>query len=96
MDIDRKLRGKPLQLFCPVPDKRAGGDNKDRSVNLVLKCPPQERDHLNGLAQAHLVGQTAADSVAAEVLHPLDSIDLVGSEGALSPGCSPRPSGPGS
>ena len=76
IDGERQLWGKPLQLVLPVEQQAAGHHQQRRALDLgVDAC--QHGDGLQSLAQAHVIGQAAAQVVLIEVVEPLDTLLLI-------------------
>ena len=71
-------------LLHPVEDQRAGDDRQRRPLGLAVGPPPlQERQDLDRLAQAHVVGQDAAEPEPLEVVEPAQSLALIGAQLAV-------------
>ena len=64
-------------------ERRAGFRNGGRIFRGTLALEREEREELNGLAQAHVVGETEAESEAFHVVHPRDAAGLIGAECAV-------------
>ena len=74
-----------LAASCdPVEDQRAGDDRQRRPLGLAVGPPPlQERQDLDRLAQAHVVGQDAAEAEPLEVVEPAQPLALIGAQLAV-------------
>ena len=70
----------PLELIHPVGQGGLGHQDHVRTRNVAqVFHVAQEGDGLQGLAQAHLVGQNSVDAVLVEGDHPIETTDLAGS-----------------
>ena len=79
-------RGKALQLGGPVVHERRGAYH-ERGLNVPRFHTRQDMcDHLQRFAQAHIVGQNAAETQVLERAEPLVAIDLVASKRGLERG----------
>ena len=76
-----KLRG----LAAPVLDQRGGADDEGRHAAGVLATTGQgePREGLQGLAQAHLVGQDATETALLQEAEPVDALLLIRTQRAL-------------
>ena len=83
MDHDRKIGGEAGRLFPPVVDHRGGADQKHRSLDECMPIPLNEGQGLNGLAQAHIIGQAGAQPPFPQEGEPRITPDLVGPQGPL-------------
>ena len=73
--------GEALELGHPVVHERRGADDEARPDRARLALPrQQERDELHGLAEAHLVGQDAAQIALGQRAHPAQAFYLVGAQ----------------
>ncbi len=83
-----------VYLSFPVADNRGRADHQHRSMTGLVTggLPGQvEGEHLNGLAQAHVVGEDAAEAQPVHLVEPGQPPFLVGAEGAVEPvGCPKR------
>ena len=82
LDDLRLQPGEPFDLPRPLVLERGRADDQHPPHPLVLAQPDRRTDGLQGLAQAHVVGQQGPAG-AGEKGHPLD---LVGIEGGPHPG----------
>src|SRR5690606_25868158 len=78
----RELGHESLRLLQPLVDDRARRDDQHRLllVSRDLACEPprlEVREHLHGLAEAHVVGEATADAGFAEGLEPAERCALV-------------------
>ena len=76
------------RLLDPVEDETAGHDHKRRAARqagrLRLLLPPrEERQHLDRLAEAHVVGEAAAEAELLQEHQPAEAFPLVLAERAL-------------
>ena len=79
-----KPRGELGGLLHPVEDQRAWDDRQGRSLGLAMGPPPlQERQNLNRLAEAHIVGQNAAETESLKIVEPAQSLALIGAQLAV-------------
>ena len=75
-----ELRCKPLEFGDPVVDER-GRRHHERGARVArLLAGHDVRDGLEGLAQAHVVGQDSAEPQALQGLQPAEALDLVGAQ----------------
>ena len=63
-------------LLLPVPDQRFR-HHDERRPRLLAAARRQHGQHLDGLAEAHVVGQAAAEAEAAQEGHPAETLFLV-------------------
>ena len=70
-------RGEAGRLLLPVEDERAGNDDERGLAVASLAARLEERQHLHGLAEAHVVGQAPAEAEVAEEGHPAEAERLV-------------------
>jgi len=76
-----------LDLPRPVAEQRGRADDEHRAVlALGLGLMEVERDDLEGLAQAHVVGQAPTEAEGAQLPQPCEPSPLVGPEGGLQAG----------
>ena len=73
-----QLRSEAGRLLLPVEHQRFG-DHHQRWTGQVARRAAgfQQRQHLRGLAHAHVIGQTAAETETAQKVHPADAVPLV-------------------
>ena len=84
---DAEVRRELRQLGRPVGDQAGGNDDQRRTVEpCLLVLDGDVGNGLRGLAQAHVVGQEAAQPMRAQVLQPGDAVLLVGAQRGLEPG----------
>ena len=76
-------RGKALQLGSPVVDERCRAYHECGLGIPRLHVRQDMRDHLQCFAQAHIVGQDAAEAQMLERAEPLVAIDLVATQRGL-------------
>ena len=80
LEPGRELGG----LLDPVEDQRAGHDRQGRPLGLAAVPPPLEQGQdLDRLAQAHVVGEDAAEAEPLEVVEPAQPLALVGAQLAV-------------
>ncbi len=85
---DPQVRREPAGLVHPVEDEAAGHDHERRAVgnaggtDLGLTSG-QESQHLDRLAETHVIGETAAQSERLEKHQPTEPFSLIVSERAL-------------
>mmetsp|Transcript_21111 Transcript_21111/g.66715 ORF Transcript_21111/g.66715 Transcript_21111/m.66715 type:complete len:227 (-) Transcript_21111:328-1008(-) len=78
-DVDAEARCEPLKLGLPVREGRLRRHHEMRPwIGLALLQVQQERDGLDGLAQAHLVRKNAVQTVRVQRGEPLQTLCLVG------------------
>ena len=76
---DPEPRAELLGLGLPVEDQRPGDDDQARPPREPPGPPALEQgEDLHGLAQAHVVGQDAAEVELLEVFEPAQALALVG------------------
>jgi hypothetical protein len=83
VDLGTISRCGPL-MFCARGQRRQYTDKRERQrgglgghAYLVVLEEAEERDGLERLAEAHLVGEDAVDSVLVQIDHPVETADLV-------------------
>ncbi|MNF55239.1 hypothetical protein D3C84_366940 [compost metagenome] len=82
-----ELRGEVRGFVLPVGDQAGGHDDQRRAVQAPgLFLAEDMRQGLQGLAQAHVVGQHAADFQLGQRLHPGQAMQLIGPQGGLQAG----------
>ena len=80
LEPGRELGG----LLDPVENQRAGHDGQARPLGLAAEPPPlKQGQHLDRLAQPHVVGQDAAEAESLEVVEPAQPFALVGPQLAV-------------
>ena len=88
-DQDRQRRREAGHLGCPVRQERGRGDEQARPprgvrARVALAIDEQEEgDHLDGLAEAHVVGQAGAQAQLREEVEPSHAHLLVRPERAV-------------
>ena len=87
-DEHGELGGETLDLQTPVVDERGGHHQQVGARVLVAPAQGQHTEHLYGLAETHVVGQTAAELQAAERPEPPYPRFLVGTQLGPQPGVS--------
>ena len=81
-----KRGGKALQLGSPVVHERRGAYH-ERGLGVPrLHARQNVRDHLQRFAQAHIVGQDAAEAQMLKRAEPLVAVDLVATQRGLERG----------
>ena len=71
-------RGEPGELAPPVAHQAGGRDHQDRSIQTPgLLLGDDVSDGLQGLSQAHVVGENSARADRAKVLEPGHALSLV-------------------
>ena len=83
MDEHRKLGSKTRRFLPPVADHRSGADQEHRAVDAVGAVAFEQRESLDGLSEAHIVGQTGAQSVLSKESEPGESAHLIRPQSAL-------------
>ena len=76
-DEHLQLGGETLDLQAPVVHERGRHHQQVGAVLLVAPAHRQHAEHLDGLAEAHVVGQTAAELQAAQRPQPLHADLLI-------------------
>ncbi len=79
-DVDGEVGSEPRGLVLPGGQDRSGGDHEERPSLTGFARVRDQRQHLQGLAQAHVVGEDAAEAVLPEKGQPVESGALVGAE----------------
>ncbi|MNR18914.1 hypothetical protein D3C85_1356700 [compost metagenome] len=82
-----QLGGEACGLVLPVGDQAGGHDDQGgpgQASGLLLG--EDVRQGLQGLAQAHVVGEDAADLQLAQRLHPAQTLQLVVAQFGVQPG----------
>ena len=74
---DAQLRREPRRLRAPVEHQRFRRDHQRRPASPPSRARFEHRQHLRGLADAHIVGQAAAEAELAQELHPAEAFALV-------------------
>ena len=85
---DRQSGRESLDLALPVGQQRGRADHQSRPAlanGLLLLAPQVQRDHLHGLAEAHVVGQAAAEAQLGQCRHPRHPSPLVGPQRRRQP-----------
>ncbi len=77
MDQHRKLRGEPSRLPLPVVHHRGRADQEDRAPLPSLPVALDHRQGHDGLAKAHIVGQTRAQPPLAQKMEPRIAAHLI-------------------
>ena len=78
---------EPLGLLDPVEDERARDDDQRRPLRLPSGAAALEvGEHLHGLAQAHVVGEDAAELELLEVVEPAEPLALIRAQLAAEAG----------
>ena len=80
-------------LPVPVLHDAGGGDDQEPGVGIGLQHVQEQRQGLDGLAQAHVVGEDAAQAVGVQERQPVQALLLVVPQRGLQPGG--RRHGPG-
>ena len=70
VDQDRQVRGKTGGFLVPVVQHRSGTDQQYGPALAVFPMLLDERQGLNGLSQAHIVGQTGTQPPLPEEVQP--------------------------
>ena len=74
------VRRELLNFRLPVVDQRGRRDHKARHAALRLISPLNQRQHLDGLAQTHVVRQNAAHAQPSQRLEPGKAALLIGAQ----------------
>src|SRR5690606_37124448 len=79
-----QTRRERLDLVRPVENQRLR-DNDQRREFLIATGDAvlQDCQHLDGLAQAHVVSQATAEAELLQKLQPAESVPLIGAERSL-------------
>ena len=91
VEVHRELRRKARELAVPVAEhahrrhqeRRPDAFRLGGALGDVLSLRLQQGDQLDGLAEAHVVGQARAHAEALEEREPAHACALVGAQGAL-------------
>ena len=82
-----QVGSEPGRLALPGRQHRGGCHDEHRVVELAALVRPQHhRQHLQGLAQAHVVGEHPAEPAVPEQRQPAEAVDLVGPQRGVEPG----------
>ena len=73
----RQLGREPRDFCLPVAEQRCRHHHQRRPAITLPLQRAQKREHLQGLAQTHVVGQTRAEAQAHEQVQPADALGLV-------------------
>src|SRR5690606_14205905 len=82
-DDGLEARRELLDLAGPVGHDRGRGDDEGELALLLALGPGQERDGLQGLTEAHVVGEDAAAAELVDAGEPAEALLLVGPQGGL-------------
>ena len=87
-DFDADVGGEFFGFPGPDIEHGFGADDEggaagDPSLFVFLHQPDEVGERLDGFAQAHVIGQDAAEIVGGEVGEELETIDLIGPQGGL-------------
>ena len=76
---------EPFDLRGPVGEQRRRGHQQARPPLAILHAPQheQQREHLDGLAEAHVIGEAGAEAEPGKQVEPADTDLLVGPKGAV-------------
>ena len=86
-DHRAQRRREPGRLALPRGQHRGRGHDEHRVVELAALVRPQHHgEHLQRLAQAHVVGEHPAEPAVPEQRQPAEAVDLVGPQGGVEPG----------
>ena len=85
MDEDREAGSKARRLLPPVANHRCGADEQHRAVDAVGMVALKQHKSLDGLSEAHVVGQASAQSVLPKKSEPGETAHLIRPEGTLKP-----------
>src|SRR5690606_15914221 len=66
--------------FLPVEDERLRHDDERRPPHAFLPASLEQREHLDRLAEAHVVGETAAETELAQELEPAEPLLLIAAQ----------------
>src|SRR5690606_1034527 len=72
--------------LAPVEHDGARCDHERRLAGTAAPPPGQQRQHLRGLAEAHVVGEAAAEAELAQEVQPAEAFPLVAAQAAREPG----------
>jgi hypothetical protein len=81
--VEAELGAEAGELGAPIGEQRGGHDDQVRTRLPLALEEEQQADHLDGLAEAHVVGEAAAEAEANEQPQPRDALALVGAELAV-------------
>ena len=84
-DLVLQRRREPLDLRLPVGDQRGRHDEQTGAGLALLFQGEQQGDDLNGLAQAHVVGQAGAQAELRQEVQPAQAAVLVGPQLGAQP-----------
>ena len=70
-------RSEPVGLTVPVGDHRGGGDDQEPSIGVLIEHVEEQPERLDGLSQAHVVGQDPAQAIAVQERQPVQAVLLV-------------------
>ena len=82
---------EPGGLAGPVLHDAGGRDDEEPGVGLGLEHVQAQREGLDGLAQAHVVGEDPAQPVAVQERQPVEALLLVVAQRGFEPGRRRRP-----
>ncbi len=85
-DVKAQAGREALQLDLPVFNERGRDDDEVRRTHSLRLSFQEKGDHLHGLAQAHVVGQAAAETKLGEESEPLEAVRLIGAQLGREPG----------
>ena len=76
---DRHVGREPGELVGPVEHERGGAGHEHRATQLPrIAQALHQGNHLQRLAEAHLVGQNAAEAERCQARQPAETLYLVG------------------
>ncbi len=81
--VNAQARREARGLRRPVGDQGRRDDEQGRSASRRTLAKEQEREHLKGLAEAHVVREANAEAQLVSPPEPADAIALVGTEDRL-------------
>ena len=84
-DDGREARREPLDLRGPVGEQRGRGHEQARRcfVACLAALHEEQREHLDGLAEAHVVGEAGAEAEPRQQVEPADADLLIGPQRAV-------------
>ena len=83
-DENPERRGETRRLRRPVGEKRRGRHEETRAPFARLPAEPQQQgEHLDGLAEPHVVGEAGAEAEPGEETKPAHADILIGTQGRL-------------
>jgi len=83
-DVDAQPRGEALGFGAPVGHEAGGRDDEAGEVGAAgFLFEDEMGENLDGFAQAHVVGEDAAEGVFAKELEPGEAVELIGAEGGV-------------